>query len=295
MGFGLGRRQDRGGGCAARMIRCLAVEAGAGNPAEPGRFGRAGIFAVLRRARRRVGFPSNSGCSSRRRAPQLSHTNRRRCHISVICRPAVTRSRMFGAGVMHSAALVPARGAPGHRPPRPDLGFQAGGGVLQHCYHPHPRNPNGIVVSSQPIGALLVIGLFLTSPITVGPRPQTKDPTPATPPFSPRFREASVFRVLAPVGGGGRGLTGGFTGKGSGLRGGRRRRRLLSAGGRGQEGVRTGGLRRFVGRGIRPPPVLIGQNVQQLPAPGRFPAAKEGASSPYILIRRGCTIGASWR
>ena len=120
-------------------------------------------------------------------------------------------------------------------------------------------------------------------------------PNPRHTPVFPTFSRSLCFSRSCPGRGGGRGLTGGFTGKGSGLRGGRRRRRLLSAGGRGQEGVRTGGLRRFVGRGIRPPPVLIGQNVQQLPAPGRFPAAKEGASSPYILIRRGCTIGASWR
>lgn len=91
-------------------------------------------------------------------------------------------------------------------------------------------------------------------------------------------------------------MTGGFTGKrGRAYAADAAAGAFLSAGGRGQEGVRTGGLRRFVRRGIRPPPVLIGQNAQQLPAPGRFPAAKEGASSPYILIRRGCTIGASWR
>ena len=245
MGFGLGRRQDRGGGCAARMIRCLAVEAGAGNPAEPGRFGRAGIFAVLGRAGRRVGFSSNSGCSSRRRAPQLSHTNRRRCayrrHLPSRHDHILNRS---GAGVMHSAAFVPARGAPGHRPPRPDLGFQAGGGVLQHCYHPQPQRYRCIIPAHRgpPCDRLV-------SHVTDYSRAPTANqgPNPATPPSPHVFAKPLFFAFLPRSGGGGRGLTGGFTGKGSGLRGGRRRRRLSLGGRPGQEGVRTGGLSCFVG------------------------------------------------
>ena len=64
---------------------------------------------------------------------------------------------------------------------------------------PAPRICSGIVISSHPIGALLVIGLVLRHRLQSGPDLKPRTQTPPNP-RSPTFREASCFLVLAGYG-----------------------------------------------------------------------------------------------